>query len=176
MTPIIGKGDTVRWRSDVSKDRTPMVVYERHGAAVRVDGPAGSIVSIGLLELVEASQAEMAKVIEAQAGAIDTGFKILDHMIAPPPADDGLMAVIEAQMEGLGELQGKLTIATQQLEYAQSEIASLEAYNAGSDEGFREEVERMLGNVCLALGFPREPLQKTGIPELDALVRYVATA
>lgn len=163
----IRKGDTVRWRRDEfpAADRTPMVVYERHGAAVRVDGPAGSLVAIGLLELMEA------------------------HPEGPPSApvqaveDDGLMAVIEVQMAALDDAvldaqtaRDDVEALKRELEDARKEIEDLDAYNAGSDEGFREEVERMLGNVCIALGFPREPLQKTGLPELDALVRYVATA
>lgn len=163
------KGDTVRWRADISADRTPMVVYEVHGAAVRVDGPAGSLIAANLLVPVETRREPMADLIsEGKA-----------ELAQRAEEDAGLLSVIEAQMGVLDDLQRELSQANDDmaalrvlLAKSENELAAAEAYKAGSEDGFREEVERMLGNVCLALGFDRRPA-KTGIMELDALVRYV---
>lgn len=173
-------GDTVRWRSKISSDRTRMTVFSVHGNAVKVDHAGGSIISKALLEIV-GGRGEPNTPMPAEANGW-TGRKCPDcegsgrggdydtpcgscggtgDEWGPPAAeDDGLMAVIETQMAALDD--------------AQETIRTLEAYNAGADEGFREEVKRMVEGVCAALGFERaEPWNKTGIPELDALVRYV---
>lgn len=142
-------GDTVRWKPDYRPNGQPMPVHDvPERGFVRLDGPQGSLVSTTLLELVESA----------------------------PDEDDGLMAVVEAQMAEIDRLVLAKGEVVTDLDEVRASYADLRARQAGEDEGFREEVERMLGNLCIALGCDRRPLVKTGILELDVLCRFVGDA
>lgn len=168
-------GDTVRWRSDFKpNDRGPMLAYEIPDPGyVRLDGPKGSVVSEKLLELVESGPHP---VVDAMRAVMEKNSGVCAALAASPVAhasDDGLMAVIDVQLAEIDRLAHDLEMARSTIRGLNAEADSMVAYRAGEDDGFRESTERMLGNLCIALGFDRRPLVKTGIHELDALVRYV---
>lgn len=81
---------------------------------------------------------------------------------------DGLMAVIEEQMSEIDRL------ATD-LRKAKSEIVERDNIDL-ADKGAAELVEHItdcVQNLCVALGYARNPMQRTGIAELDELLEAV---
>lgn len=72
--------------------------------------------------------------------------------------DAAMLEVIEAQLEAIGNLTETLTETNRRL---------------GEAEGYPDEIEARLGKLCIALGYDRIPQMPTGVPELDALVRFV---
>ena len=144
-------GDTVRWAAGILSHGDPMRVVAVHPSTNQVEIHSVSRVSVSQIVLVDRA----------------------------PPQGDPMLEVVEAQMQAIADLTERLSDAGSELTSVEVKCGELQdtldrlSYDEGQFEGYRDEIEARLGKLCIALGYDRIPQMPTGVPELDALVRFV---
>lgn len=85
--------------------------------------------------------------------------QLVDLHFAGTPAEEtaGLLEVIEAQMAAIDGMVDKDTHTAQT-----KDLANLQEW--------ADQFPVLVENLCMALGFARNPVGPTGIPELDVIV------
>lgn len=133
----------VIWRDGMTKgDNEPMTV-------VAVETASGSRISADLvvLSLTDSNGSEWTRVGEIEK-------------FTPGP-DAGLLEVIEAQMAAIEELSSKVAVLV---------LDTGQAKKLTDLQEWADQFPVLVENLCMALGFARNPVGPTGIPELDVIV------
>lgn len=78
----------------------------------------------------------------------------------------GLLEVIDAQLAAIDELTNKAVLAKQ---HAAAELPNPTAEHEALKE-WADQFPYLVEELCAALGYARNPVGPTGIPELDILV------
>jgi hypothetical protein len=137
----------VIWRDGMTKgDNAPMTVKA-------VETETGSRISADLVVALETVQAPRVPGMETVLSA---------------PSDEGLLEVIEAQMAALDEMAKEVD----RLENHQPDEGCLVPEHKGHADlqEWADQFPYLVEELCAALGFARNPVRPTGIPELDIIV------
>lgn len=135
------------WKSDLGQGKhDPLEI-------VSVVTKSGSTISAALLvplgdELVEYSQDQLDALRKSVA----------------PDETAGLLEVIDVQLAAIDELSNQL----------QAEQSASNWQRSPEHEALKEWADQfpdLVEDLCMALGFARNPVAPTGIPELDILVK-----
>lgn len=132
----------VLWRSDMGQGKhDPLEI-------THVVTKSGSTISANLVVALDPAQA-----------------------VATPPAGDadGLLEVIEAQLAAIDELTSANKSLGETLDWA--EMKGVDEKTHADLKAWADQFPHLIEDLCIALGFARNPIAPTGIPELDILVR-----